>query len=248
MIPKLYDNTYLKRLQTVFTKTKQRGYELLSPQAEDIIADIGCGIGKDVFNLATSGAKIYGIDNDDNFLFLAKEQKPNNLNVEFLCCKADEIPLLDNSIDKIRFDRVFQHISEHDKVLKEVHRLLKPNGKFQIIDTDYLSVTLFLEDEKLERKIIDTIAYQRIPNAHKIRKLPHTLEQNNFSLVSSEVHNYIINDFELVKSILNFHKIIDEEFKLGNITQQEYNTWLQQDKTRFNFSINLMLFMAVKNK
>ncbi len=246
MTAKLYDTNFLKILQALFAKTKQRSYELLNPQANETIADIGCGIGQDAINLAKSGAKIFGIDNDQNFISIANQQHIDNLNIDFVCCNADNIPLANNSIDKIRFERVLQHIADHTKVLKEVSRLLKPNGQLQIIDTDYLSISLFLEDEKLERKIVDAVAYKRIPNGHKVRQLPKTLEQNNFTLLSTEIHNYIINDYEFAKSLLRFDKVFDEELECGNVSQADYEVWQGHTKGNFNFSINLMLLTATK--
>lgn len=244
MTTKLYDNKYLEELQNLFAKTKQRSYELLNPQANETIADIGCGIGKDAISLAKSGAMVYGIDNDQNFISIANQQDFDNLKIDFICCNADTIPLANNSIDKIRFDRVLQHIADHEKVLKEVSRLLTPNGQLQIIDTDYLSISLFLEDEKLERKIVDAIAYKRIPNGHRVRQLPKTLEQSNFTLLSTEIHNYIISDYEFAKSLLRFDKVFDEELELGNISQADYEVWQRHTKGQFNLSINLMLLTA----
>ena len=246
MTTKLYDDKYLEILQTLFEKSKQKSYVLLNPQPNETIADIGCGIGQDAINIAKSGAKVFGIDNDQHFIALANKQQIGNLKLAFICCNANEIPLTDNIIDSIRFDRILQHVADHDKVLKEAARLLKPGGKLIIVDADYLSVSLFLEDEKLERKIIDAIAYNRIPNSHKIRQLPKTLAQNNFSLVSTEIHNYIINDYEFAKSLIRFDKTVDEEFELGNISQTENECWQRYIKRPFNLSINLMLFTAIK--
>ena len=246
MTTKLYDDKYLEILQTLFERSKQKSYDLLDPQPYETIADIGCGIGQDAINIAKTGAKVYGIDNDQNFIALSNQQLTGNIKVNFICCNADKIPLANHSIDSFRFDRVLQHIENHNKVLKEVTRLLKPGGKLIIVDADYLSVSLFLEDEKLERKIIDAIAYNRIPNSHKIRQLPTTLAQNNFSLVSTEIHNYIINDYEFAKSLIRFDKTVVEEFELGNISQTEKKCWQRHIKRPFNLSINLMLFTAIK--
>lgn len=244
---KLYDNDYLHKLQILFSKTKDESCELLDPHTNETIADIGCGIGQDAINLAKSGARIYGIDNDPNFIAIANKQSTDNLNVNFICCNADNIPLESGTIDKIRFDRVLQHITDQDKVLKESSRLLKPRGLLQIIDTDYLSISLFIEDEKIERKIIDAIAYKRIANGHKVRRLPNKIIENNFTLLSTKIHNYIINDYSLAKSLLRFDIVFDEELEKGNISNEDYEVWQKHSKEHFNLSVNLMLLTAEKN-
>lgn len=246
MSSKTYDNLYLETLQKLFTRTKERSYNLLSPQTMETIVDIGCGVGQDVINLAKSGANIIGIDNDKNFIEIAKKQQHNDLQFQFIYCQADNIPIPSSTIDKVRFDRVLQHISEHEKVLNEVTRILKPNGVLQIIDTDYLSCSLFLEDEILERKIIETVAYKKIPNGHKIRKLPSTLKRIGFTLTTTEIHNYIVNDFEFANYIIRFDNLIKEEFNNGNITDNQLDLW-QQGKSNFHFSLNLIIYQATKN-
>lgn len=246
MSSKTYDNLYLETLQKLFTRTKERSYDLLSPQTMETIVDIGCGVGQDVINLAKSGANVIGIDSDKNFIEIAQRQQSNDLQLQFICCQADNIPITSSTIDKVRFDRVLQHIAEHDKTLEEAARILKPNGVLQIIDTDYLSCSLFLEDEILERKIIDTVAYKKIPNGHKIRKLPSTLNQNNFTLTTTEIHNYIVNDFEFANYIIRFDNLIKEEFDNGNVTEKQLNLW-QQGKSNFHFSLNLVIYQATKN-
>lgn len=244
MTTKLYDDKYLETLQNLFAKTKQRSYELVNPQLNETIADIGCAIGQDVVNLAKSGAKVVGIDNDPNFIAIANKQPITDLQVEFICCNADNVPLASHSIETVRFDRVLQHIADHDKVLKEVKRLLKPTGKLIIVDTDYLSLSFVLDDEKLERKIVDAVAYKRIPNGYKVRQLPKTLEKHNFKILSAEIHNYVINDYASATSLIHFDKAFDEELRLGNISETEQAVWQKHLKGHFNLSINLMVFSA----
>jgi ubiquinone/menaquinone biosynthesis C-methylase UbiE len=247
MSHKTYDSTYLDKLQGFFEKTKVFSYHQLNPKLNEVIADIGCGIGNDTINLTKSGAKIIGIDHDQSFIEIAKKHQLNNLHLEFICSQADNIPFTDHTFDKVRFDRVFQHITDYDKVLKEVSRILKPNGQIQIVDTDYLSFTFFLEDESLERKIIDLVAYKHIPNAHKVRRLPSILKQNNFSLNTVKIHNYIIDDFEFANYVIRFDKIVHQEFENGKITSNELELWLQ-NKDNFHFSFNLVLYQASKKQ
>ncbi|WP_299385024.1 class I SAM-dependent methyltransferase [uncultured Lacinutrix sp.] len=45
-----------------------------------------------------------------------------------LVCPATNIPLKDNSFDTIFCTQVIEHVEDHDKILSEIYRLLKPNG------------------------------------------------------------------------------------------------------------------------
>ena len=244
---KLYDKVYLERLQTFFNRTKQRSFELLQPQKHEIIVDVGCGIGTDASILfQSSNANIIGIDHDCNFISLAKEQNKNQ-KIEFICCEANQIPLSSHSIDKVRFDRVFQHISNQNEVLAESSRILKPEGIIQIVDTDYLGFKLFLNNRKLENKIVNTIAFDRIPNGHTIRFLSETLAKNGFSVEKNEIHNYHIEDADFANYIIRFDKIVNEEFYTGNISNEELIEW-QKNRQNFNLSLDLVIYQAKKIK
>lgn len=244
MYKKTYDNEYLEKLQLLFRDTKQRSYDLLQPHTNETIADIGCGTGQDAVNISKSGAKIFAIDHDQDLINLAVQRYKNEA-IEFICCEANSIPIKSNTIDKIRFDRVFQHIGNHDEIIREAKRLLKPKGEIQIIDTDYFSMSIFLRNEVLERKIIDAITYDRFKGASQIRSIPDILRKHFFQVKTFEIKNYIITDFELANYIIRFDKIVNEEFEKGNISSNELIYWEQSKTEHFNLSLNLILIVAI---
>nr|WP_295922332.1 methyltransferase domain-containing protein [uncultured Dyadobacter sp.] len=246
MESKLYNGDYLKRLHSRFSPTKKRSYDLLNIAPGDIIADVGCGIGLDSIYLARAGAKVFGIDNDPGFIAFANEQLNASLDVDFLICDACCIPLPDHAVDKIRFDRVMQHSADHDQILREASRILRPNGIIQIIDTDYLSISLFLEDYELEKQIVYAIAHERIPNGHKTRQLRSELMQKGFKLISHEINNYTIADYDEARSIIKFDNVIDDLCQSGRISGMQYDAWISKDKAHFTLSLNLMILTALK--
>lgn len=77
---------------------------------------------------------IVGIDVDSKILDIAKNKV--NGNVQLLQYDGSYILLPDRSIDKIVSSLVFHHISTANKkiILKELHRVLKPNGELHIAD------------------------------------------------------------------------------------------------------------------
>ena len=177
---KLYDPAYLKVAHDLFQRTKLRSYDLLSPNEFDDIADFGCGIGLDAVALAKYGARVLGIDNDRGFIETARASAGEHSRVEFLYGDAVGVDLREASFIKVRFDRVFQHCPDHEAVLKEAFRLLRSHGIVQIIDPDYLSVTFLGKNVDLERKLVDHVATERIPNGHKVRRLPESLRKAGF--------------------------------------------------------------------
>lgn len=241
---KSYDDKYLENLNKLFSKTKQRSFELLNIIKNDVIADIGCGIGDDVFEIAKKAHKVYGFDNDENFISIAKN-KNNNQKIYFEKSNAENLNIENKTVDKIRYDRVFQHLYNYNTILKEASRVLKDNGIIQIIDTDYLSLSLFLDNISLERKLIDLIAFERIPNSTKIRNLKTNLEDNNFKITCFEVHNYIFYNSDLINELFRFDKIINDEHLNEKFSKEELYHWNSTKNNRI-MSLNLIIIQAKK--
>ena len=103
------------------------------------IMEIGCGLGTTMVNFAKAGAKkITAIDLSDASIYLAKQNaEVNGVNeiVDFYNVDAEE---LSQHSPKEYYDLIFSfgviHHSPHpEKILKEVHKFLSPNGKLKIM-------------------------------------------------------------------------------------------------------------------
>ena len=76
MSNKTYNADYLNQLQLILTKTVARSLTLLDAKPGETICDIGCGVGDLVFKVAAYGANVIGIDNDEHFLTVARQNNP----------------------------------------------------------------------------------------------------------------------------------------------------------------------------
>ena len=80
--------------------------------------------------------KIIAIDVSDKALRLAKKRMSlHKVDVKFIKINEDEKikSLKDNSIDIVKCDGVLHHIKNIDFVLKEFHRILKRNGRINLM-------------------------------------------------------------------------------------------------------------------
>ena len=99
--------------------------------------DIGTGAGFAAFELSKSCQKVEATDISEGMINEAKkimkERKINNLN--FNICSAEELKYNDNESDIVTCRTAAHHFLDVEKFCSEVHRVLKDEGEFIIVDT-----------------------------------------------------------------------------------------------------------------
>ena len=101
------------------------------PLAEGVVLDIGIGSGLNIpFYNKTKIKQLYGLDPSKELLDIAKSvAKKENLEIEFLECGAESIPLPDKSIDTVLITYTMCTISDVALSNSEIIRVLKDDGK-----------------------------------------------------------------------------------------------------------------------
>ncbi len=115
-------------------------FNLLCEIAGKAVLDIGAGGGgKSVFYALNGAKKVVGIDIEKDFVKEAKAfaEKKNVCNTEFIVADACNMPFESETFDICVMNDVFEHLSEPEKVLKEVYRILKKGGKVFINSPPY---------------------------------------------------------------------------------------------------------------
>jgi ubiquinone/menaquinone biosynthesis C-methylase UbiE len=106
---------------------------------DDRVLEIGCGTGSLLLQLKRlePGTDVIGLDPDPAALAIARRKAertgiPLQLDQGF----ADELPYPDASFDRVLSSFMFHHLSRDvkEKTLREVRRVLKPGGRFHMVD------------------------------------------------------------------------------------------------------------------
>lgn len=91
------------------------------------ILEIGCGAGSMTAYLHSLGYDIKGIDPSEDLLDYAKKKHPQ---CKFLRMNGEKLSFKDNSFDVVLSFDVFEHITNSNKHLREVKRVLKKEGYY----------------------------------------------------------------------------------------------------------------------
>jgi len=96
--------------------------------AADVL-EIGCGVGTDAVQFARAGARYIGIDQTERAVKLARRRFTlDDLEGKFQQAEATSLPFGDASFDLVYSHGVIHHIPDTERVVAEMHRVLRPGG------------------------------------------------------------------------------------------------------------------------
>lgn len=110
------------------------GLASLLPPLE--VADFGCGTGAMSVELARWAKKVTAIDRSATAIAQAKERATREglSNLSFLEADLHELPLPSSRFDLVVISQSLHHVSEHERVLQEALRILKPGGRVMVLE------------------------------------------------------------------------------------------------------------------
>jgi ubiquinone/menaquinone biosynthesis C-methylase UbiE len=99
--------------------------------------DLGCGTGFTSKLLSDENLNVVGLDISEHFIKSKKYYESDKLN--YIVGDLTLLPFQNGSFDIVGSNDVIEHILDVDKALKEMIRVVKPNGKIIIVSPNLLS-------------------------------------------------------------------------------------------------------------
>jgi SAM-dependent methyltransferase len=100
-------------------------FEWLDAKAAEHILDLGCGDGQLTQRIASTGARVVGVDLSPEMLAAARSR-----GIDAHEGSAELLPFADYSFDAVFSNAVLHWVRGQDAMMAEVRRVLKPGGRF----------------------------------------------------------------------------------------------------------------------
>lgn len=139
-------------------KWRKKVVKLVKEANPDTILDIATGTGDLAINLAkTNAIKIVGLDISSGMLDIGKQKikkKSLDSKIDMILGDSEDMPFEDNAFDAITVAFGVRNFETLENGLKEIYRVLKPNGTFVILETSIPEKTPYKQGYKFYTKNI----------------------------------------------------------------------------------------------
>ena len=117
----------------------------LAIQEDSKVLDYGCGPGfvsLGIAGMVNDSGRVYGVDLNEQFVADASRRSTGLHHVSFHLLKDGKIPLSDRSVDRTLCKNVLEYVPDVASTLAEIRRVMEPNGRLLVIDSDWRLVVV----------------------------------------------------------------------------------------------------------
>ena len=153
---------------------------MLDLQRGEAVLDVGCGVGSLSTELAGAvghSGRVCGIDTSPAMVARA-DARASELGVlavgaarpEYSVATALELPFADGTFDAIVCVQVLAYVPEPAAMFVELARVLRPNGRLLVLDTDWGTTVMATADPGRTQRVLDAV--QRSYGFHDVHVVP----------------------------------------------------------------------------
>ncbi len=226
---------YLQKIIQLFGGYKKRGLAFLQVGPDQHVLDVGCGSGEDAVAIAGivgPGGNVAGTDNNEDMLRAARQlAEKAGVHATFEFAEAHDQPFEDNTFDRVRSDRVFQHLHKPAETLAEMIRVTKHGGWISVLDVDWASLLIDSADPALTRTIL-SYHYRHHVNASAGTQLHRLGKEAGLADVETYAETVCVTDWPVAAMIWGLDAITRKAVAEGAVSAADMDRWTKDLERR----------------
>lgn len=170
-----------ERQEPRLASTRSRLARLLAPVGTERALDVGTGAGAMAIALSGLVSRIVGVDLVPELLAQARLRSPGG--IEYLEADATALPFEASSFDVVCTARTLHHVSQPERVVAEMDRVLRAGGAMLVVDQ-------IAPDEPAAAEALNRFERARDPSTSRVLSeadLRGLLARGDLELISLEV-------------------------------------------------------------
>jgi SAM-dependent methyltransferase len=215
--------TWIRVLDTLgrepfYVAYKRRLFEMVAPDPDGRYLDVGGGIGggaQALVVLTEARAQVVVVDRS---LTMATEASQRG--TTSVVGMADTLPFGAAFFDGAWADRTFQHLIDPELALAEMLRVTRAGGRVVVVDPDYDTQVVDVDDQDLARRVLRFRADHLLRNGTLAHQMPGRFVAAGLVDVQIEAMTLLIRDHTAVDNVMglrswattaNEHGLLDAE-------------------------------------
>jgi ubiquinone/menaquinone biosynthesis C-methylase UbiE len=257
-----FDENVANQLNQLFRtealkKVRENYFTFFDVQRGSHVLDVGCGTGANAFALAErlqGDCRITGVDNSEAMLAIARHNLSETSFQEKLDFRNGDVHHLDfpdAHFDAAMIIQVLEYSKQPVELLLEVRRVLKPNGKLFLADTDWDTIVWNSDDKELTRQIVLGWSDHEA-DGWQGRRLLELMKRADYRGIRGDIYPIIDysfgeNDYSyIVTKIITDYLIRSEKMTLNQLESWMENLKQKDANGHFYFSLNRYKYLGHK--
>ena len=180
---KLIENAVMEKWRNLhYYGRREIVKEMLDIREGNVFLDCGCGTGRFLTEFERACLTI-GVDISNKYCHISRRKAPNSLIIQG---DIEYLPLKDESVDVCVMVYTFVYVPNKAKALKEIHRVLKRDGKLVIFDPNRLGLRNFLRNLQMIKRKMSGERFSP-SDINRLLVTSHSLNIFGFKKMASEV-------------------------------------------------------------
>ncbi|MFL6075986.1 MAG: methyltransferase domain-containing protein [Mycobacteriales bacterium] len=193
------------------------------------VLDAGCGPGTDLAAMAALVADtgtVIGVDLDPAMVAEACRRTAGTPTIEVRHGDAHALPVDTASVDRVRADRMVQHVADPAGVFAEFHRVLRPGGLACVAEPDWDTLVVDPGDLATTRAFNRFVCDTMVRNATAGRRLAGLAERAGLRVLAVRPTAPVFRDFAVADKILGLSRNAERAVRGGHLDRDAADRWI----------------------